>query len=88
MTVLDEAGALELTDLRELTPEQLALEAGTAGIVARLVRADEVNGDGSEVPGWPVQVEKVWNQTAQPAGSPSTRAITASATGRSPKSAV
>ncbi|MEU5994735.1 hypothetical protein ABZ806_37650 [Spirillospora sp. NPDC047418] len=48
MTVLDEAGALELTDLRELTPGQLALEAETAGIVARLVRADEVNGDGSE----------------------------------------
>ncbi|NEA22152.1 hypothetical protein [Actinomadura bangladeshensis] len=48
MTVLMETGALELADLRDLTPEQLALEAEKAGIVARLVRADEMNGDGSE----------------------------------------
>jgi hypothetical protein len=48
MTVLIETGAPELADLRELTPEQLALEAETAGIIARLVRADEANGDGSE----------------------------------------
>ncbi|GAA1821247.1 hypothetical protein [Actinomadura chokoriensis] len=48
MTVLMETGALELADLRDLTPEQLAPEAEKAGIVARLVRADEVSGDGSE----------------------------------------
>jgi hypothetical protein len=48
MTVLMETGALELADLRDLTPEQLALETEKAGIVARLVRADEMNGDGSE----------------------------------------
>ncbi|TDE38720.1 hypothetical protein [Actinomadura sp. 6K520] len=47
-TLVDEAGAAELTDLRELPPEELAFEPEAIGIVARLTRTEEVNGEGSE----------------------------------------
>jgi hypothetical protein len=39
------------------------------------------------MPGSPVQVEKLWNQSAKAAGTPSQRAITASAAGASENSA-
>lgn len=47
MTVLDEAGAPELTDLRELTLDELASTDEAARIVARLTRVNELNGAGS-----------------------------------------
>lgn len=48
MISLNEAGAPELTDLRELPPGELALEPEAADIVARITRAGEQNGDASE----------------------------------------
>ncbi|MFI0373129.1 hypothetical protein E1287_03825 [Actinomadura sp. KC06] len=48
MNIVEEAGAPELADLREMTPEELAFEADAARIVARLTRTDEKSGDGSE----------------------------------------
>lgn len=48
MNLVAETSAPELSDLAELTPGELALEAGTADIVARFTRTDEINGDGSE----------------------------------------
>ncbi|CNE98080.1 Uncharacterised protein [Mycobacterium tuberculosis] len=47
MTVLDEAGAPELNDLRELTLDELASTDEAARIVARLTRVNEQDGDGS-----------------------------------------
>ena len=48
MNVIEETGAAELANLAELTPEELASDAGTFRIVDRLTRTGEANGDGSE----------------------------------------
>lgn len=48
MKVLEEAGAPEVTDPPEPTPEELAFDAEAARIVARLTRTNEMNSDGSE----------------------------------------
>jgi hypothetical protein len=48
MIVLEKAGTPEPTDLRDLTPEELAAKAETARIVARLTRTSEMTGEASE----------------------------------------
>lgn len=48
IALVEEAGAAERTDLRDLSPEELVLRPEASGIVARLTRTDEVDGDGSE----------------------------------------
>ncbi|TDC96977.1 hypothetical protein [Actinomadura sp. 7K507] len=48
MITIEEAGAPEITDLRDLPPGELAVAPETADIVARFTRANEMNGDGSE----------------------------------------